>query len=126
MITFESLSQYYYTISFCFAFIFFSVVLLLFYHGAFYKIEVKATKPPFKSDIFVAYKFTQDYSESRILLSEAQNIAPSLDSFSIYHENFVVSNMEILDFNDIINNLILFMCVHVSNFNEFLGKFFHK
>lgn len=99
MITFEYLSQYYYTISFCFALIFFSVVMLLIYHGAFYKIVVKATKPPFENDIFVAYKFTQDYSQSRLLLTEAQNIAPDLDSFSIYHENFVVSNIVAVFFN---------------------------
>lgn len=64
---------------------------MLIYHGAFYSVEVKSTKPPFKGDIFVAYKFTQDYSKSRVLLNEAQSIAPDLDSFSIYHENFVVS-----------------------------------
>lgn len=91
MLTYEAIFQYYYIIAFCFCCVFLSVVLLLIYHGAFHKVQVKATKPPFKNDILVAYKFTQDYSQSRVLLTEAQIIAPELDSFSIYHENFFVS-----------------------------------
>ncbi|GFS93488.1 uncharacterized protein NPIL_30412 [Nephila pilipes] len=62
-------------------------MVLLYYHGVFHKVVVKVTKPPFEKEIFVVYKFTQNYTASRYLLSEAQKLAPQLDSFSIYHED---------------------------------------
>lgn len=109
MLTYEDIFHYYYIIAFVFSFIFLSVVLLLIYHGAFYKVEVKSMRPPYGSDLYVAYKFTQNYSKSRMLLTEAQTIAPHLDSFSIYHENFVVSklNMSLLDLCSIFLYLIV-------------------
>lgn len=91
MLTYVEISEYFNIACCSFACFFATLMLILFYHGVFYKVVVKATKPPFTKDLYVVYKFTLNYTESRNLLAEVQTIAPHLDSFSIYHEAFYVS-----------------------------------
>ncbi|XP_055937290.1 testis-expressed protein 264 homolog [Argiope bruennichi] len=88
MLSYQHYVENFGTIFLGFGLFFAFVLFVLFYHGVFHKVEVKVTKPPFTKDVFVVYKFTQNYAASRYLLTEAQNLAPQLDSFSIYHEDF--------------------------------------
>ncbi|PRD19644.1 UNVERIFIED_CONTAM: Testis-expressed protein [Trichonephila clavipes] len=87
MLSYENYGEYFNIIFLGFGCFFAFIMTLLYYHGVFHKVEVKVTKPPFEKEIFVMYKFTQNYTASRYLLSEAQELAPQLNSFSIYHED---------------------------------------
>ncbi|XP_035220479.1 testis-expressed protein 264-like isoform X2 [Stegodyphus dumicola] len=95
MLNYEYFVEYYHTIICIFALSFSILIFILYYHGVFYKVEVKTARPPFTKDTFVVYKFTQNYTESRDLLTEVQNIAPDFDSFSIYHENFYQTRSQV-------------------------------
>ncbi|GIY71011.1 uncharacterized protein CDAR_263771 [Caerostris darwini] len=93
MLSYEHYVEYLNTVLLGFGVFFVLIILILFYHGVFYKIEVKVTKPPFTKDVFVVYKFTHNDSSS--LLTELRGLAPELNSFSIYHEDFSQSRKQI-------------------------------
>ncbi|KAG8180835.1 hypothetical protein JTE90_005922 [Oedothorax gibbosus] len=95
MLTYDDVAEYFSVVCCGFGCFFASLLLILFYHGVFYKVVVKSTKPPFTKDLYVVYKFTLNYTESRNLLAEVQSIAPDLESFSIYHEAFYQTKSQV-------------------------------